>query len=179
MQAQPEPPSRNAMLSPGKRRVTPPRNIALQAAWFAAAKWADMVVGEIRGRGAQPGAAVAAVKGRRNAELEAFRPDRVVIVFAVEPYNVVPHRKPGGFSLELPAGLDRAVHQAAEHRDLVAELLDRVVELLDGLLRGVHRDDRRGGHAVGEGPEIFRGGNVVGAASGAARLAIADARHPQ
>src|SRR5690242_19916789 len=140
---------------------------------------ADMVIGEIRGRGAQPRAAVAAVKGGRNAELEALRPDRVVIVFAVESDDVVPHRKAGSFSLELPAGLDRAVHQAAEHGDLVAELLDRVVELLDRLLWSVHRDDRRRGHAVGEEAEIFRGDSVVGAAGGAARLAIADARHPQ
>jgi hypothetical protein len=119
------------------------------------------------------------VERRRDAELEALRPDRVVIVFAVEPDDVVPYRKAGGLAFHLAAGLDRAVHQAAEHRDLVAELLDGVVELLDRLLRRVHGDDRRRGHTIGKGAEIFGRDDIVGAASGAARLAIADARHPQ
>ena len=43
----------------------------------------------------------------------------------------------------------------------------------------MHRDDRRRGHAVGKGAEIFGGDDVVGAAGGAARLAVADARHAQ
>src|SRR5205814_5001340 len=76
---------------------------------------ADVVKGKVRWRGAQPGAAMAAVEGRRNAELEAFRPDGVVIVLAVEPDDVVPHRETGGLALELAGGFDRPIHQAAEH----------------------------------------------------------------
>ena len=119
------------------------------------------------------------MEGRRDPKLQAFRPDRVVVVFTVEPDDVVPNRETGGLAFHLAAGLDRAVHQATQHRDLVAELLDRVFDLLDRLLRGVHRDDRRRGHAVGKGAEIFGGDDVVGAAGGAARLAVADARHAQ
>ena len=119
------------------------------------------------------------MEGRRDPKLQAFRPDRVVVVFTVEPDDVVPLRETGGLAFHLAAGLDRAVHQTAEHRDLVAELLDRVFDLLDRLLRGVHRDDRRRGHAVGKGAEIFGGDDVVGAGGATARLAIADARHAQ
>src|SRR5436190_10619091 len=66
---------------------------------------ADMVVGEIRRRGAQTGAPVAAVEGRRDPKLQAFRPDRVVVVFTVEPDDVVPNRETGGLAFHLAAGL--------------------------------------------------------------------------
>ena len=116
---------------------------------------ADVVVGEVGRRQAEPGAPRAAVERGGDAELEAFRPDRVVIMVAVEPDHVLPHREPRGLALDLSGGRDRAVHQAAEHRDLVAELLHRELELLDRLLGGVHRDDRRRGHAVAEIAEIL------------------------
>ena len=38
-QAQPTPPSRKANRRAGKRRVTPPKKMALETAWPAAAKW--------------------------------------------------------------------------------------------------------------------------------------------
>src|SRR5204862_3090659 len=104
----------------------------------------------------------------------AFRPDRVVIILTVEPDHVVPYRETGGLALDLAGRFDRAVHQAAEHRDLVAELFDGVVELLNRLLGSVHRDDRRRGPPVAEIAEILSRHDVVGAAGAAARPAIAD-----
>ena len=45
---------------------------------------ADMVEGEVRRRIAQAEAAAAGVEGRRDLQLAAFLPDRVVIVLAVD-----------------------------------------------------------------------------------------------
>src|SRR5205085_11909300 len=102
-----------------------------------------------------------------------------VSMLAVEPDDVVPHREAGGLALDLAGGFDRAVHQAAEHRDLIAELLDGVIELLDRLLGSMHRDDRRRGHAVGEIAEILGRDDVVGAAGSPPSLAVADPRYPK
>src|SRR6516162_1545841 len=55
---------------------------------------ADVVVDKVGRRQAQSLAATAAVKGRGNAELDAFRPDRVVVIEAVDAEHVVPHREP-------------------------------------------------------------------------------------
>ena len=50
---------------------------------------ADMVEGEVRRLVAQAKAAAAGVEGRRDLQLAAFLPDRVVIVVAVEAELVV------------------------------------------------------------------------------------------
>src|SRR6516164_2807070 len=54
---------------------------------------ADVIVDKVGRRQTQPLAAAAAVKGRSDTELDAFRPDRVVVVGAVDAEHVVPHRK--------------------------------------------------------------------------------------
>ena len=89
-QAQPTPPSRKAKRSSGKRRVTPPRKMRLGDGVAGGGEMADMVVDEVRRRVAQPLAAGARMEGRRDAELDAFLPDRVVIVRAVDAEHVVP-----------------------------------------------------------------------------------------
>src|SRR5947207_5001669 len=122
---------------------------------------------------------MAAMEGWRDPELQALRPDRVIIIFAIEPDHVVPNRNAGGLALHLAGRFDRPVHQAPEHRDLVAELLDGIVKLLDRLLGGVHGDDRGRGHAVAEIAEIFGRHDIVGPTGGTARLAVADPRHAQ
>src|ERR1700691_6229632 len=57
---------------------------------------ADMVVDEVRRAVAQPLAAGARMEGRRDAELDAFCPDRVVIIRAVDAEHVVPDREAAG-----------------------------------------------------------------------------------
>ena len=82
---------------------------------------ADMVVDEVGRRVAQPLAAGARMEGRRDAELDAFRPDRVVIVEAVDAEHVVPHREAAATPASLACGRrDLARHAAAEHADLRA-----------------------------------------------------------
>src|SRR5689334_25406407 len=58
---------------------------------------ADMVVDEIRRRVPQALAAGRAMEGRRDAELDAFLPDRVVVVLAVDSQHVIRHREALGF----------------------------------------------------------------------------------
>jgi hypothetical protein len=58
-------------------------------------------------------------------------------------------------------------HEAADHHDLVAELGDGVVQLLDRLLRRVHRDDRGRDDPVGQRAELVHREHVVGPADGA------------
>src|SRR6516225_3948843 len=53
---------------------------------------ADMVVGKVGRRQAQALAARGAVEGGCDAQFHTFRPDRVVVVLAVEAEHVVPHR---------------------------------------------------------------------------------------
>ena len=134
---------------------------------------ADMVVDEIRRRIAQPLAAGARMEGRRDAELDAFRPDRVVIVLAVDRQHVVMH---GGVAGRLG---QRARHAAAEHADLRAELPGDEFEFGDRLLGGVHRDDRGRGQPVAEPVEIIGRDDVVGADHGASGLVVLDARQAQ
>src|SRR5437764_12296774 len=122
---------------------------------------------------------MAAMEGWRDPELQALRPDRVIIIFAIEPDHAGPNAKAAGLAPPLAGGFDRPVHQAPENRDLVAELLDGIVKLLDRLLGGVHGDDRGRGHAVAEIAEIFGRHDIVGPTGGTARLAVADPRHAQ
>jgi hypothetical protein len=128
---------------------------------------------------AQPLAAAAAVERRRNAELDAFRPDRVVVVRAVDAEDAVPHGETARLGVLGGGGGDRPRQVAAEHPDFRAELLGDEFELFDRFLRRVHRDDRRRGHAVAEIAEIIGRDDVVGADHGAPGLVILDPRQPQ
>src|SRR5262245_29650700 len=83
----------------------------------------DMVVGEIAGGVAQAEAAAAGVEGRRDLQLAAFLPDRVVVVVAVEAELVIMCREAGDFRVD-PLGCRQwPPDPAAEHADLGAELL--------------------------------------------------------
>ena len=65
---------------------------------------------------------------------------------------------------------------AAEHANLGAELLGDELQLLDRLLRRMHRNDRRRGQPVAELAEIVRGDDVEAADHRTARRLIGDAR---
>src|SRR3989441_5120232 len=121
------------------------------------------VVAEVRGRVAEEDRARAVVEARRDAELAALGPHGIVIVVAVDADHVVPLDELRGVGMLFGEGRDRAAHEAADHHDLVAELPRRELQLLDGLLRRVHRDNRRGDDAVLEPAELVGREHVVGA----------------
>ena len=100
---------------------------------------------------AQAKAAAAGVEGRRDAELAALLPDRVVVVVAVEAELVVSTAQARDVGVDAlgAAGIGRR-DAAAEHADLGAELLGDEFELGDRLVRRVHRNDRGRGQPVAE-----------------------------
>ena len=61
---------------------------------------ADMVEGEVARRVAQSEAAAAGVEGWRDLQFQAFPPDRVVVVVAVEAELVVMRREAGDFGVD-------------------------------------------------------------------------------
>ena len=139
----------------------------------------DMVVNEIGRRIAQSDAARTRMKRRRDSQLDAFRPHRIVVVLAVEPEHVEPRcesrrvRRLGGDGRYLPP------HHARHHHDFQPEFLHHVLEFRARLLRRMHRDHRRGRHAVGKFSEKFRDEPVERAAGRAPRLVIGMKRNTQ
>src|SRR5262249_39082363 len=121
---------------------------------------ADVVVREVHRRVPEALPAGAGMEGRRDAELDALLPERIVVVRAVEPDRVVPEREASAIALTIGDRRHGPRHRAREHRDLGAELLDAKLELLHRLVRRVARD--RGGrrHAVAELLEVVRGDDV-------------------
>ncbi len=140
---------------------------------------ADVVVREIGRRQTQALTARGAVEGRCDAQFDAFRPDRVVVVVAVDAEHVVPHRKARGVGVVGGGRRHFARHVAAEHADLRAQLLGGKFELGDRFVGGVHRDDRRRRQPVAEAAEIIGRDDVVGADHGAAGGVVLDARQAQ
>jgi hypothetical protein len=139
---------------------------------------ADVVVDEVHRRQAQSLAAAAAMERRRDAELDAFRPNGVVVIRAVDAEHVVPHREAPRLGVLGRGGGDRPRQVAAKHPHPRAKLSGDEFELFDRFLRCVHRDDRRRGHAVAEIEEIIGRNDIVRAAQGAPDLDVFDARQP-
>ena len=140
---------------------------------------ADVVVREVRRRQPQPLAAHPGVEGRRDAVLRARLPERIVVVRAVEAERVVPDGEARSLGGGAGGACHRPRHQAAEHRDLEAELARAVLELGDRLLRRVGGDAGGRRDAVAEVAEVLSGEGVERAAGGPPRLVVGDARHPQ
>ncbi len=59
------------------------------------------------------------------------------------------HANRAGFGRGVDDRGDRPLHEARQHHRLETASPHRVVELLEGLLRGEHRDDRHRRHAIG------------------------------
>jgi hypothetical protein len=106
------------------------------------------------------------VEARGQPELATLLPHRVVVVGAVEADDVVPLDQARRVGPLLGQRGHRPAHEPADHDDLVAELLGRELDLLDGLLGRVHRDDRGRDDAVLEPAELVGGEDVIGAADG-------------
>src|SRR5690348_11149171 len=84
---------------------------------------ADMVEGEVARPIAQTETAAAGVESRRDLEFQAFAPDRVVVVVAVDAELVVMRRKAGHGGIDALGDRQSPPDAAAEHADLGAELL--------------------------------------------------------
>ena len=139
----------------------------------------DVVVDEVRRRVPQPLITARAVEGGRDAELLALFPDGFVVVLAVDREHVVVD----GEAVPVRIGLRRrrhaSRHPAAEHPDLRSELLGNELELFDGFVGMVHRDDRGRRHPITELAEVVRGDDVVRANHRAPGGVVADPRHAQ
>src|SRR3989441_12861915 len=116
---------------------------------------------------------------RSDAELAALDPDGIVIVVAVDADHVAPLDELRGGGMLLGEGRDGAAHEAADHHDLVAELPRRELQLLDGLLRRVHWDDRRRDDAVLESAGLICREHVVGATDRSAQPRVRHAVIPE
>ena len=119
------------------------------------------------------------MKRRRDSQLDAFRPHRIVVVLAVESDHVEPGResrrvrRPGRHRRYLPP------HHARHHHDFQPELLHHVLEFRARLLGSMHRDHRGGRHAVGKFSEKFRDEPVERAAGRAARFVVGMKRNAE
>src|SRR5262249_61611352 len=107
----------------------------------ARGEMADVIEAEVRRAVALAVAAAAGMEGRRDAELPALLPQRVVVVLAVQPELVEALSQAADVGVHPRGCLERPAHAAAEHADLCAELLHHEFELLDRLLRRVDRND--------------------------------------
>ena len=86
--------------------------------------------------------------GNRDAELYAFLPDGVVVVGTVEREYVY-------IVTARSAWRRGAFDETVEHRGTEAEGANRILELLNRLLRGMHGDHGRGGKAVLQSVELL------------------------
>src|SRR5579863_1050285 len=132
----------------------------------------DMVVGKIRRRHPETRAAAGAVKGRREAQLDALRPHRIVVIFAVEPESVVRNAgaQRAAFARERRDG---PADDAAGHDRLQAERLD-VLQLRERLGGRMHRDGGGGREAVGELTKNVRDIHIEAATGRLPHLGVAD-----
>ena len=135
----------------------------------------DVVVGEVDSGIPEALPARARVEGRRDPELHALLPERIVVVGAVEADRVVPDREARDIALAVGDRRHRPRDRAGEHRDLGAELTHAELELLDRLVRCVTRDGRGRRHAVAKLAEVVGGHDVERVAHGASRLVVGDA----
>jgi len=87
--------------------------------------------------------------------------------------------KAGNFRVDAFGARPRPPDPAAEHTDLGAELLGDEFELLDCLVRRVHRDHGGRGQPVAEVAEIIRSDDIEAADHRAPGLLVVDARDAQ
>ncbi len=115
---------------------------------------------------------------RRDFQLDALRPHRIVIVFTVEAEVVHPGEVARDAGRLLRKTRDRTAHESRHHHDLEPELRD-VFEFLDCFRRRMHRDTRGGRHPVRVFAENVGVVVVERAAHRAAQLVIFDMRREQ
>jgi len=110
------------------------------------------------------------MEARRDPELAELGPHGIVVVGAVDADGVVPLHELRRLRVLLDEGGDRATDEATQHDHAEAKLSTGELQLLYGLLRGVHGHDRGRNDAIAVGPELLGGVHVVRAAERAAML---------
>ena len=173
--AQLTPPSRKPKRSVGNRLRDAAEEQRLRDRLVALREPADLVVLVARDRRVRPPADRARVERRRDAELDALRPHRVVVVRAVDAEAVLVEdevREVGVLACEVG---HRAQHVAREHERLEPER-GRELELLDRFVGRVHRDHAGRDHAITEPGEHLGVVEVVRARRRAPQLVVAHAR---
>ena len=95
------------------------------------------------------------MKAGRNADFEAFRPDRVIIMRAVQAQGIVPDGITTGLGRFARHRRNLTPNQARQHGHLKALALDEL-QLFNRLLRGKHRHHRSRSQAV------FQAGELIG-----------------
>src|SRR6201987_7693 len=113
--AQPEPPSRKPKRRSGKRRVTPPRKMALATAWPAAAKWPIWLKVKLLGPLRRPRPRPPVWKDGAILSSRHFGPDRVGVVVGVEAGPVEMRRDLGDLRVESLGCRQGTLDPAAEH----------------------------------------------------------------
>ena len=112
------------------------------------------------------------MKGRGDFELNTFGPDRVVVIVAVQTQNVPIRNKFRRLGVNLKRSRNITPDQTAQHDDLQAELRDRVFQLGNGLVRGVHGNHSRGCQAVCVFAKILGAKGIEGATGRLALLCV-------
>src|SRR5215204_5145611 len=92
----------------------------------------------------------------REPQLYTFGPDRVIVILTIEAERIKPRRLIDHVGMLLDMGRNRTPDHASQHDDLEAELRGDVFQLGNSLFGSVHGNDRRRGHAIGEGAEEIR-----------------------
>ena len=154
----------------------PPRHPAekqrLRERFAGVGEMPDLVVHVVGHRTARAVALHERVRGGRDAQLDALRPERVVVELRVEREVVDPVGEVAQRRIVSLHRLQRAVHEARDHRDLQIERVDRVLQLLDGLGRGEHRDRCGRRHPVRVFAVELGHHRILGAAAGASNVLL-------
>ena len=110
---------------------------------------ADMVVDVVGNRDTAAPPLARPMKGWNYLQLLALGPYRVVIVIAVDPIGIQPEGPSHRFGILLRNGGNRALDMAGQHHDPQPAFANGVFQLVDRLLRRMHRNHRDGRHPVG------------------------------
>ena len=139
----------------------------------------DVVIGEIARRHAHGKPTTAGMKGRSDFELNTFGPDRVVVVVTVKTQDVPIRDEFCRIGVNLSRSRNIAPDQTAQHNDLQTELRDRVFQLRNSLIRGVHGNHSRGCQPVCVFAKILGAKGIEGAAGRLTLLCIGNQRQAE
>jgi len=137
---------------------------------------ADVVVNEVGRRIAQRLRRAGAVERRRDFDVAAGFPHRIVVVIAIDAEHFVGDGETLRLRIAARQRRDLPREAAAEHPDFRAELFRGEFQLRDRFLGMVHRNYRRRSQPVGEFFEILRRNDIVRPDHRASRFVVRDPR---
>ena len=89
------------------------------------------------------------MKSRRHFEFYTLGPYGILVLLTVQTKGVEPGAFPGGLGSNLSHDRSRTADMAGHHNSFQAERVGRVLQLLNRILRGMHRNRGSRRHAVG------------------------------